>query len=187
VSWLDIADIPWDGNDLWRQHQDFVVKCISPKEKLLVNPERNRKFADFFGEEPAERFWEAMRVLGVHEGENGAELDLSELGRDLPSFARELARAFEILIDSDKGSRNAVKHDKFSEELRQPFLQSQYREVHATLFGLSQLFSFAWVEGKRDYGVRVAHKEKRSSGVSLLTSYHQHPDRIVFGQRRRAT
>ena len=112
VSWLDIADIPWDGNDLWRQHQDFVVKCISPKEKLLVNPERNREFAHFFGEEPVERFWEAMRVLGVHEGENGAELDLSELGRDLPSFARELARAFEILIDGNNVSRNG-KSDKF--------------------------------------------------------------------------
>ncbi len=187
VSWLDIADIPWDANDLWRQHQDFVVERISAREKLRVTPESNRELAYFFGEEPVERFWEAMGILGVSEGENGAEVDLSERGRDLPSFARELARAFEILINSDKVSWNAVKPDEFSEELRQPFLNSPYREVHATLFGLSQLFPFVWVKGGKSYGVRVAHKEKRSSGVSLLTSYHQHPDLIVFGQRRRAT
>ncbi len=185
VSWLDIADIPWDCNDLWVQHQAFVVERISPKEKLRVNNASNQELAYFFGEEPVERFWDAMGILGIYEGENGAEVDLSEHSRDLPSFARELARAFEILIESDKVSGNAVKHDKFSEELRQPFLQSQYREVHATLFGLSQLFSCAWVEGKRDYGVRVAHKEKRSSGVSLLRSYGQ--NRIGFGMPRRAT
>ena len=29
VSWLDVADIPWDGNELWGQHQSYVRNCIS--------------------------------------------------------------------------------------------------------------------------------------------------------------
>ena len=181
VSWLDIADIPWDGNDLWKQHQAFVFERISPKEKLAVSHDYNRGLAVFFGQEPTERFWDAMAVLGIYAGENGAEVDLAEHNRDIPSFAKELVQAFEILIDSDNVSRNAVRSDKFPEELRQPFLNSPYHEVHASLFDLSRLFDFVWAQGQRDYGVRVAHKN-HSSGVSLFRS--NGPARIVLGERR---
>lgn len=181
VSWLDIAEIPWDGNDLWRQHQAFVFERISPKEKLVVSYDYNRGLAVFFGEEPTEQFWNAMAVLGIYPGENGAEVDLVEHNRDMPSFARELVHAFEILIDSDNVSRNAVRSDKFPEELRQPFLNSPYRQVHVALFGLSQLFAFVWAQGQSDYGVRVAHKN-HSSGVSLFRSNGS--ARIVIGERR---
>ena len=42
ISWLDVADIPWDGNFLWRQHQKYVRAHISAPSKLRVNVERNR-------------------------------------------------------------------------------------------------------------------------------------------------
>ncbi len=34
ISWLDVADIPWDGNLLWEQHRAFVRGDISSKEFL---------------------------------------------------------------------------------------------------------------------------------------------------------
>ena len=94
---------------------------------------------------------------------------------------RSLANAFKILLDTDNVSHNANRSDQFPDELRRPFLDSPYHEVHAALFGLTELFSYVWVQGKRDYGVRTAHKN-HSSGVSLLRS--SDTDRIVVGERR---
>ena len=182
ISWLDVADIPWDGNFLWRQHQTYVRAHISAPSKLRVNTERNRGLAVFFGEEAAQNFWEELALLEIYEGENGTAIDFAEIKGDLPSFAESLVRAFEVLLDNDNVSRNANKADGFPAELRQPFLDSKYHEVHAVLFGLAERHAYAWVQGQRDYAVRTAHKNHSSSGVSLFRS--DGPGRIVVGERR---
>ena len=42
ISWLDIAAIPWDGNELWRQHQLYVYQRISSHEKLRLATARDQ-------------------------------------------------------------------------------------------------------------------------------------------------
>lgn len=182
MSWLDVADLPWDGNILWQQHQTYVRECISSCAKLNRSIERNRAFSEFFGEERVALFSDSLADLGVHLGENGAEIDLSEIGDlQLRSFARSLAKAFEILLCADNVSRNAKREDNFSNELRRRFLDSPYCEIHSALFGLSELFPHVWVKGEEDYGVRTAHK-KHSSGVSLVRS--NGPACLKIGQPR---
>ena len=39
ISWLDIAAIPWNGNELWRQHRLYVYQRISPLTKLHPSEE----------------------------------------------------------------------------------------------------------------------------------------------------
>ena len=39
ISWLDIAAIPWDGNELWRQHRLYVYLHLSPFTKLRPSAE----------------------------------------------------------------------------------------------------------------------------------------------------
>ena len=129
-----------------------------------------RRLADFFGEEHAERFWDALAVWGIYAGGNDADINLAEYNRDLPSFARALVQAFEILLASDNVSRYRNKPDEFADELRRWFLDSPHRDVHAALFGLSQLFPYVWVKGRRNYGVRIALENCGSSGVSLFRS-----------------
>lgn len=181
VSWLDVADVPWDGNALWKQHQAYVLERISPLAKLQVRTERNRELAVFFGEELVQRFWEELAVWEIYAGANGADINLANFGDDLPSFAGSLVRALEILLDSDNVLRNTTpKPDKFRGKLRRPFLASPYHQVHRVLFGLAEAHPYVWIQGEGDYGVRTAHKNHPS--VSLLRS--KDVDHLLVGQRR---
>ena len=181
VSWLDVADIPWDGNVLWKHHQAYIRRDISSPKKLKGNTVRNRELADFFGNEATDHFWEELSVLEIYPDVNGATIDLAKFKDDLPSFARSLVNAIQILLDSDKVSDNAQRSDKFKEELRQRFLQSPYRDVHEALFDLSGRLAHVWLAGKGDYGVRTAHKD-HPGGVSLLTS-HSPCNLLIRGRR----
>lgn len=179
ISWLDIADVPWDGNELWRQHQEYVRKRMSSHSRL-ENLESGRDFADFFGEEASEKFRNGLQDLGIKLGIDGTTIDLRRYQED-ESFAASLTSALKTLLGADQVSRNANRPDKFGDGLRCRFLDSPHREIHQALFNLSRTFPYVWVEGKHDYGIRTAH-EGHPSGVSLLTS--RGPDRLVIGKRR---
>ena len=181
VSWLDVARIPWDGNELWRQHQLYVYQHISSHEKLRVSGQWDRPLDSFFGGESTDAFWMALDEIGIGQSEGGgAVIELVEFG-DIRSLAARLAEAFEILIRDGEGvSHNANRSDSFDIDLRQQYLDSPFREVHEALFNLSERFSHVWLQGRRDYGVRVAHSN--SGSVSLVTSLG--PGRLeIVGQR----
>ena len=180
ISWLDIAAIPWHGNELWRQHQLYVYQHISSHKKLRISTTRDRSLDQFFGEESVTAFWEALSELGIESSAGGAVIELAQLDV-APDFANKLAQAFQILItDGDKVSRNANRADRFSADLRRPFLDSPRGKVHEALFALSN-HNHVWVQGEGDYGIRVAHTE-HTSGVSLVRS--RGPERLeIVGQR----
>ena len=182
ISWLDIAAISWNGNELWRQHQLYVYQHISSHEKLRRSADRarDRSLDNFFGGEAVDAFWEALSELGIESSAGGAVIELAQLD-GVPDFADRLARAFQILItDGNKVSRNANRADRFSADLRRPFLDSPRGKVHEALFALSN-HSHVWVQGEGDYGIRVAHIE-HTSGVSLVRS--RGPERLeIVGQR----
>lgn len=166
LSWLDIANIEWDGRDIWRQHQEYVRDTIARQSKLDHDALGNHSFDVFFGAEPAARFWEALDELDINPpGDTGAEIDLSSLNAD----ANSLVRAFEILVVDGEGVAHGKKSDRFTCDQRQSFITSRHREFHEALFGLSQRFGNVWTEGKKDYAIRVAHK-RYGSGVSLVRS-----------------
>ena len=56
ISWLDIAAIPWDGNELWRQHQLYVHLHLSPLTKLHPS------------EETVTALWGNLSELGIPVG-----------------------------------------------------------------------------------------------------------------------
>ncbi len=166
VSWLDVAAIPWNGNQLWRQHQSYVHDHISSKQKLHVSTTRNRSLDQFFGEEPVAAFWEALLDLGI-ESQSGGDTDINlEDFAHQSDFADRLAQSFEILIM--EGATDRKKKNKFSEEKRGRFLGSRHRGVHEALLALANRHSHVWVQGRGDYGVRV--RSKHYPSVSLVTS-----------------
>ena len=169
VSWLDVADIAWDGRDLWKQHQAYVHEYISSYTNLNKRMLISRGFDHFFGDKPADELGRYLHKLGVEATDNGAIIELEDF-RGCHSFANNLARAFETLIQHGDGiNRNVYKDDQFPEHARRRFLQSPYRDVHLALFNLSHRIPYVWVKGESNYGIRVAHKSYRS-GVSLVTS-----------------
>lgn len=178
-SWLDIADISWDDNELWKQHQAFVHRHISGKDKLQHT--RDRELGSFFGEENAAFFWRELCELNIKRGVNGACINLDAISEDLTSFTRSLLQAFEILLKGENVSTNICKPDAFADDLRCRFQDSDYREVHRELFGFANQHPCVWIEGSRDYAVRVAHRNHRS-GVSLLRT--SGPDVLLTGQPR---
>ena len=181
LSWLDVADIPWNSNFLWKQHQAYVHEHISASAILRVNSEWNRGFADFFGEEEAQNFWEELALLGIYAEERWVDINLSAFGEDLPSFAGALVRAFEILLESDNVQRGADWADEVSEELRRRFLSSDYYHVHTALFGLSDRYGCVRVQGVHDYNLRIALKGSPDS-MSLFRSYDT--DRVRIWVKR---
>ncbi len=164
VSWLDVAETEWD-RDIWRQHQSHVRETIAPLSKLQRGTLHNQSFDEFFGAEPAGLFWEALAEIGVVPGEAGAEVNLAELQAD----ADLLVRAFEILIRDGEGLAGSEKPDQFANHLRCSFIASRERDFHRALFDLSRRFGNVWVEGRKDYAIRVAH-ERYGNGVSLVRS-----------------
>ncbi|MCY4530433.1 MAG: hypothetical protein OXD46_15565 [Chloroflexi bacterium] len=183
VSWLDVADIDWDGTDLWKQHQAYVRNRISSCSLLKESSvDRDRGLCEFFGANAEQGFFDELAKLGILRQVDGVEICLSEYRGNLSDFAVKFVNALEILIKNDRTSPLVKKKDKFTEGQREPFLDSEYREVHDALFNLSQEFSHVWVEGEGNYGVRTAHEKHRSGGVSIVTS--RGSDRLLVGRRR---
>ncbi len=176
LSWLDVASIPWDENELWKQHQAYVRNHISSLSELQDKRESNRRFADFFGKEVADRFSARLSELGI----NGTNVNLGEFMDD-PSFAKSLAAAFEILLQGTNVARHSNRKDKFPAEHMPQYLDSDFGQIHKAILELSERFNFVWVEGKKNYGIRTAHR-KHSGGVSMLTS--DGPGRLTFGRPR---
>lgn len=168
VSWLDVAEIAWDySNELWQQHRMFVFSEISSYEKLIVRSARDRSFNVFFGDTAADVFWESLKALGIESSPGvGAHVPLSDI-EDIRAFVS----AFEILVTRGEGvpqgENQRRKKDKFTN--RGSFLKSRFRDVHEALFALSSHNS-VWVQGEKNYGVRVAHSSHPGSGVSLVRS-----------------
>lgn len=179
VSWLDVADIEWAGGGAsWSQHRSYVRDKMAAPDGLKMTLTRNRSFDGFFGDESVEAFRDALLPLsGVHSSENGATIDLEEFGGN----EGELARALKFLITDDEFVVRSSRDDRFDATLREPFLESQYSEFHKAVFELSEEFKHVWLQGKQNYGLRVAHKN-HSGGVSLVTS--QDVDRLTVGRRR---
>ena len=177
VSWLDVADLNWDRREIWLQHQAYVRGDLSSPRRLTVATVRNRAFDDFFGVEAALRFWEELAVLQVHPGEQGSVIDLAQF----QGTPQSLAQALAILIEDGIGVSQSDRADHFPEALRERFERSRWGDFHAELFGLSAEFPNVWIQGERDYGVRVAH-ERHRSGVSLVTT--SGPDNLRIGRPR---
>ena len=176
ISWLDIAAIPWDGNELWQQHQLYVYQHIAAQERLRRSATRDRSLDEFFGGDCVDNFWQELSQLGIEPASGGdTAIDLADHVED----ADRLARAFEILVTEGDGvAHGAVRKDNFGEDLRERYLESP---VHRAVFGLSDRHSHVWLQGKQDYGLRVAH-DRYTGGVSLVRS--DGPGRLqIVGQR----
>ena len=170
ISWLDVADIDWDGNELWKQHQAYVRSHISDKDLLRRDPAKNRELADFFGEEQTKGFLEALSECGIQLTAGRTAINLADFEDDLPSLTSSLVRGLKCLLGSNNvSSHHDDKRDEFPNELRSQYLNSHYGEVHAALFGLAKRFGYVWIKGKDNYGVRTAYRSK-PDGVSLVTS-----------------
>ena len=179
VSWLDIAAIPWNGSELWRQHQLYVYQHISSSKELHMSTTRDRSLDEFFDGECVDAFWKALSELGIESVDGGADIQLAQFKHD-QDFASRLAQSFQVLIM--EGATDREEKNKFSEEKRSRFLDSEYGQVHEALFALADRYGHVWIEGKGRYAVRVAHSKHRSSGVSLVTS--NGPERLkIVGQR----
>ena len=182
LSWLDVADISWDGNDLWKQHQAYVREHMSSSSNLKDSSvDRDRGLVEFFGEEAERRFFDELAELKILRQADGIEIELGEFCENLPLLAVKLVDALKILLKSDSVSHDVKRTDKFTEGQREPFLNSPYHKIHSALFNLSEEFSHVWVQGEGNYGVRTAHKNHRS-GVSIVTS--RGSDSLLVGRRR---
>ena len=166
ISWLDIAEIPWDSNELWRQHQAYVHQEISNYEKLEKFVARDRSFDRFFSSHAIDDFSNRFPQAEYSDAETGRTVDLEEHLDDFLGFVG----AFEFLIeDKESVATEANRQNRVSEALTEHFLRSKYGPIHRAIFELAHRYDYVWLAGKKDYGLRVAHKD-HSGGISLVRS-----------------
>ena len=80
ISWLDVADIPWDGNLLWEQHREYVRCHISPEEILdekVLERQTLEKFLDSCEDPKAREAASRLFDVATSEGAN-----IQPLGKD---------------------------------------------------------------------------------------------------------
>ena len=163
MSWLDLAEVDWDGGELWEQHREYVRSQIASQqqlEKWLVG--RSRELSHFFGPVAAEEFDEQ---LGAAVGDlDGYVLDLDQV-----QGPAAFASAFRVLIESDAVRSAKGRPNTFDDASRERFLTAGTASVHRAIFALAAEYPNVWIEGRVDYGLRVAHPDHRG-GVSLVTS-----------------
>ena len=178
ISWLDIADIAWDSNELWNQHRAYVHQKIANHEKLKSFVSRDRSFDTFFSERAVEDFWGALPIEGGKRPNNGVIIKLDNFRHDPASLSQALES---LIMDEESVDEGAKKNDEFSEELQQRFLDSKHCNIHRAIFGLCTKHQHVWLSGKKDYGLRVAHR-RHGGGVSLLRSKGEQC--LLLGQPR---
>ena len=179
VSWLDVAEIEWNGGEIWSQHRLYVNSTMASPDRLRRTLSRNRSLDEFFSDEAVEAFWDALPQRGLEDAKSGVTVNLEAI----EVSPNEFAKALTILIEDDANvsRRKKVDRNPFPGEQHEEFCRSKYGEFHKAIFDLSRRFDHVWVQGERNYGLRVAHKD-HSSGVSLVTSQSQ--DRLAIGRRR---
>ncbi len=80
ISWLDVADIPWDGNLLWEQHREYVHSHISPENILEARTSERQTIQRFLDSCKDPKIAEAASRLfdvAIREGAN-----IQPLGKD---------------------------------------------------------------------------------------------------------
>lgn len=180
ISWLDIANIPWEGNALWEQHRIYVYEHISALS--LLEESRVRTLEHFFCYGPTSRFREALRDLSIEVCDPGDDIniDLNQYTQESQSFAQHLVAALEtFVVSSDRVSRELKTPKKDGFDNRRKYKCSRHSMVHEALFDLADRYDYLWLEGKEDYSVRVTHREHRSSGVSLIRSVGPSTLRVI--------
>ncbi|MDZ7727356.1 MAG: hypothetical protein U5Q44_03710 [Dehalococcoidia bacterium] len=66
MSWLDIADVEWDGGDLWEQHRDYVRRRMcDPAVLQSARGARDRGLGEFVGEDIVAEFWTRLTQHGI--------------------------------------------------------------------------------------------------------------------------
>ena len=185
VSWLDVADIEWDGRAIWQQHTSYVQERMACDKDLKVRDKRTRALSDFFGGEAAEEFWNELDPIMGKEINGRVSIDLESIAKQGEAAVEEaverLKRALTILIEADDSVAHLSRLDSFDELLRERFLKSACRAFHEMLFGLAVRFEPVWVHGKKEYGLRVANRCPGGK-YSLVTS--DGPGRLIVYMRK---
>jgi len=170
MSWLDVADIEWPGGgETWASHQRYLRDVVCRRRT-----NERRGLDKFFGSVIVDEFWEAIAASGAPGVAGNIEL---ESVTDTTAFIN----AFRLLIESPASRKDRQRTDRFSDDLRLHFSSSDYDPIHSGLFNLAREFPWVWIQGGRNYGVRVAHPGTQG-GVSICTSVNE--SQLLVGQER---
>ena len=167
ANWRDIARIEWREQSCWSQFQSFLLTEISAESDLVNYLRQDHALERFFSDQAKFQFWGAMPDWCRNDG----IVELEKLARQ-PSDLREFLHALTFLIEDDGNvNRRAIKNDRFPDNRKSSLVGSDFGLVHREIFDLSRKYDHVWIQGERDYGLRVAHRNHRAAGVSLLRSY----------------
>lgn len=179
LSWLDITEIPWEAGALWDQHRAYVRDHICHPAKLSPPPRAGGKeLREFLGADVVDELWESLAQADIRVSDDGE----IELGDDVEM--RAIVRALRLLIESPRADRGRQRADNYPSGERDRLLDAPQGRLFRDVFGLADQYSHVWIQGKRDFGLRVAHAQ-HPAGVSILRSKGE--SIIVIGHSNRGS
>jgi hypothetical protein len=157
LSWLDIASIDWTGGgELWEQHREYIRSAI------CVKRDSSQRLLDaFFSPLELAKFWDDVASAGGAVG--AGVIDLSSI-----SDIKRFIGAIRALIDSPRNLNTRVRVNRISDEVIARNRNSVHSELHSSIMALCDEYPWAWAQGKKNYGLRVA-RTGISGGLSLCT------------------
>jgi hypothetical protein len=163
LSWLDIIELPTAGVDpVWASFCEYVRQVVCRPRRQAGDTFAT--LANFFPEHVVANFAARLDIAGLEVGPNG-QVDLRRI-----ADAKAVAAAIATLLDSTDTTTISARSSRFDQ--RAPFLDSEWGQVHRELFRLVDSHRGAWLEGQRDYAVRVSPRKdgKRWKSVSVVRS-----------------
>ncbi|NQW20324.1 MAG: PD-(D/E)XK nuclease family protein [Chloroflexi bacterium] len=157
LSWLEIASIDWiDGGELWQQHREYIRNAICVKRDSS-----QRQLDAFFSPLELATFWDDVASAGGPVG--AGVIDLASIS-DIQRFVG----AIRSLINSPRNLNTSVRINRISDEVIARNRSSVHCELHNSIMALCDEYPWVWVQGKKNYGLRVA-RPGISGGLSLCT------------------
>lgn len=169
LSWLDVAGIDWSGGgELWQQHCEYVRNAI-----CVQRSSSQRGLDEFFSPLELTRFWNTLSRAGGPDG--AGEFSLDSIVDD-----QEFISAIRVLVDSPRNNKSIDHSNRINDETSTRLLNSNHSDLHRAFMELGDQYPWVWVEGKKNYGLRVA-RSGISGGLSVCT-FEENKARV--GQRR---
>lgn len=174
INWDDVVDLYENTlsyeNKLYIDHKEYIKTEVTSESRLkqrIINMDRNRGLAEFFGEECVGNFFESLLENNItyHEDDKKMKFNLAENANNFD----ELINTFQILTNSDNLQKKSTKTNKVNKELIKRYENGSNGIFFRLFFSYIENHSYLWLEGKARIGIRASHNLYKSSGVSVFT------------------
>ena len=172
ANWTEVSGLYPAERDsflgcIYEHHKQFIEVSVCNPGRITLN-QNARELASFLGVEVVNRFFELMEQEDVHFSTTDSKFnfDLQENEHRYEAMVEGIRGLLESELLNKGARRNDQKNGPI---LRIEYQQGRFGPFFKKLFLLFKAHPYAWLKGNKDLGLRAAHPDHKTTGVSLIT------------------